>query len=914
MQLFFSEVNFESIKEEFKIEYKDLKILLISYRYFLNDIFSQLDTNKSNIYQKLYNISYTNFDSINSLYFPGNDIKEKDIYNLLSKIEDHFSGDDAKRACYICYCNKKGYFHNDHLLEENKKVIKCKECGHILWQNESYIPFLIRLKPVKSDIYFRIFKDEKEKEEEHNKDFLYNFQDRINCITKEEFINKFAKNEFDSEKGITKVKLEHLKRNNKVVRNLSQVSYRLLNFILYSHIFFARLFTDNKKLDDFLPEGQKGKITWMEMLTNCWELLKNELSKYNINNTELFMNYIFCGLFEIMKGKKEIRNYEYLIELEDLLEKYISEKIKIFSEENKTFQKLIKPNKNDKLLPINLLKELYDEDGCDEYPLYKYFYFTHYLNEDVLQKKFEQSIDNIKYPVLAKYLRDRKNQNNNLNKLSLYNSVLNLFREKYFLNKTREEAEKEILNDNELYLYNSENIDKFIKFYNSLEKSSKEGKKLKLSKKSKLSDFFIDEENDIGKSYINIYYDFIEKQNGEIAPLLQIKIDEEKLDESYKHEVNIQNIKDNEIFSFKLNKNFSIVNIIFNNSFRKVLINNIRNHESFNNYEIDWEQIEDNMTDILLKNKKLFNKNITKFIYKNEDLFFDNIDIITKFNSNYPPEELLIKEKLLLYELYKDNKENQDLINKILEDFKNLIIHLNNIKNNANNKIKDKSIIYDCSLLLKENISDKFKDLFKGSDIAINKLSNLFEYYLILAYPVLSKELIGIKVELPEDKIDEIENYFKKNHLINKDIFAFSIRLFISSFLSGEKDKENKIKKNANNIVNYIDIPDIWKKGIYIINEFREELNSIKNLKIQLNQIYSLSELIGGDIDNNYFIDIQRELKRREDEKKEKNEQGEEKYEEKKEQNEEEEEEEVEDDDYKKSEDDDDSDDYGGKF
>lgn len=43
----------------------------------------------------------------------------------------------------------------------------------------------------------------------------------------------------------------------------------------------------------------------MEMLTNCWELLKNELNKYNINNAELFMDYIFCSLFEIMKEKKK---------------------------------------------------------------------------------------------------------------------------------------------------------------------------------------------------------------------------------------------------------------------------------------------------------------------------------------------------------------------------------------------------------------------------------------------------------------------------------------------------------------------------------------------------------------------------------------------------------------------------------
>ena len=906
LQLFYSEENFENIIEEFKIEYKDLKMLLISYRYCLNEIFSQLDkNNKSNIYYKLYNITKANLDTINNCYFPGNDIEQKNIYNLLSKINDHFTGENSERACYVCICNNKGYYHNDKIFEEKIQFLKCKECGKELWRNESFITSLFtNLKPVKLDNYFRIFKDEKDIND--NKDFLYKFEDKLNYLTKEEFINKYVKNEFESERGITKVSLFHLKRNNKVVRNLSQVSYRLLNFILYSHMFFARLFNDNKIFDIYLPEGKNGKITWMEMLRHCWELLRNELNKYNINNIELFMNYIFSGLFELLKGKKENLNYDELIELENKVEAFVSKKIKIFLEENKNYEKLIKPDLNDKLLPINLLEELYDD--CEQYPLYKYFYYSGYLNEEVLLQKFQESFDYRKYPVLAKYLED-KNKDYNLNKLALYNNTLNLFREKYSLNKTREEAENEILSDDELYLYNTKQIDEFIKFYNDLGKISKDGEKLQLSNKSKLFEFFIDDTTDIGKSYIDIYYNFIEDQNNEIREILDIKIEEEIFDASYKNEISIQNIKESEIFSFNLEKNFSLINIIFNNSFRKILIDN--NKKSYNLFDIDLDKIEENMTDILIKNKKLLNKEITKFIYKNEDLFFDNNDIITKFNDNYIIEELLIKEKLLLYEFYMDNKENLNLIKKIINDFKNIIIYLNKVKNNEKNKLKEKSCLYDCSLFLEENISDNFKQLFKASDITISKTTNLFEYYLMLTYPSLIKELFEIKVEIPKDKIDEINNYFNEKHLIDKDIFAFSIRLFICSFLSEEKDKANKIKKNSNNIVNYLDIPDIWKNNVYCKSEFKQELNQIKNLKIQLNQIYSLSEIIGRDIDDNYFLDLKKELKRREDEKRALENEVENK-EEKNEENQEEEEEEE--DDYYKKVDDDDDDDYGGRF
>ncbi len=64
------------------------------------------------------------------------------------------------------------------------------------------------------------------------------------------------------------------------------------------------------------------------------------------------------------------------------------------------------------------------------------------------------------------------------------------------------------------------------------------------------------------------------------------------------------------------------------------------------------------MTELLLKNKKLFNDNISNFIYKNEDLRFENIDMITKFNKEYITEEITLSDKVILYQFYTDNQEN----------------------------------------------------------------------------------------------------------------------------------------------------------------------------------------------------------------------------------------------------------------
>ena len=863
LQLFYYNEKFENIVKEFKLNNRDLKILLISYRFCLNEIYSQLDKeNKSNIYYKLYLTTKTNLENINC-YFPGNDISEKGIYNLLSKIEQHFSGENYRRACYVCICKNGGYYHNDSIIHNNYKSVKCPKCGKELWRDEGLV--FNRWKPIKSETYFRIFKDDKDIE--NNNDFIYNYEDRINILTKAQFIEKFVQKEFESEKGITKVNLNHFKRDNKVIRYLSQVSYRLLNFILYSHLFFARLYTENKKLDTYLPNFGKNNISWMETLTDCWELLKDELNKFNIYKAELFMNYIFCDLFNQFCGKKEISEYKELIDIESKLDKFIKKKIEEFTKEIKNYEKLIIPDKKGKFSPINLLEEKYKE--CKNYPLYNYFNYSEYINIDYLRNKFKRSIDNRKYPVLAKFLEDYNQKDNILDNLALFNNTLNLFREKYSLYITREDAENEILSDNELYKNNKEEIDEFIKYYNSLGIKGSEKKIIKLSNKNKLFEFFIDDGNEIGKSYIEIYKKFINEQNKQIDHLLNLKIEEGVFDLNCRNEVNIQNIKEDEIFSLKLASNFSFIGIIFNNSFRKILINNNSKY-NYNLFEIDFEKIEENMTELLLKNKKLFNEDINKFIYKNEDLLFDNIDIVTNFNNIYNTEELLVADKLIIYDLFKDNTENINLFKDLVTSFKNIIIYINNNKNDKKNKIDGKSKIYDCCLLIEKNINitKKFIEIFKDTEICISKLSNLFKYYLILVYPVFKKELQKYQENLTEEKINEIKQYFKNEHLITKDIFDYSIRIFISSFLSEEKNEENKIKKNANNIINYLEIPDIWEKNIYNKIEFIDELNQIKNLKIQLNQICFISEILESDIDKNYLLDVEREIKRREDEKK----------------------------------------------
>lgn len=139
------------------------------------------------------------------------------------------------------------------------------------------------------------------------------------------------------------------------------------------------------------------------------------------------------------------------------------------------------------------------------------------------------------FPVLYRYLNYQNNIKNekenlySLDNLHLFNTVLNLFIEKYSHKISRDFAEKTVLKDDEIYLNDQENrilIDKFINYFNKLQKNDNRDNKnkiLQLSNENKLCDFILDD-TEIGKIYKKIYEQFAKEQNNKIGRLLEIKI------------------------------------------------------------------------------------------------------------------------------------------------------------------------------------------------------------------------------------------------------------------------------------------------------------------------------------------------------------------------------------------------------
>ena len=681
IKFIFESERYKEIKNEYKIDQKDIEVLFYGYRYCLNEIAEKHKNGEEYIYAYLYD--QDNLEHIDEKFYPGSDPKEEPYYDLYNKIENHFEK-IPNQGCYICLCDK-GYYHSvpSGFPSYSEVNIKCPNCNEPIGSKEKYLEEkdekedkvkLYKIyETIQRDNYIRIFKDKDEIDKlTRNRDKYYKLRD-INYMTKEEFKIKYIKPLYNKEKGLNSIDKNNFKKDNKKIRNLSQLSYRLLNYILYTHLFFAKLLTCSEQFDDYLPKG----MTWFETIKECFILLQKELEKKGIKKIDVFLNFIFNDLFKVLHSKKCINNFEELIGFENELEKLIEDKFIQTKNKIDKFKELEMERIKDHNSGIALLKEIYSKDMYKKYPYYENFYYADYLDEEYIENILEHK-DKNEYPILSKYLEYKKKKYNDDDKyslcdLSIFNEVLNLVYDKYNNQISREFAEKTLIKNSDIYEPNKDLIDDFIDLYNDLEiivENNGKNQKLKLNiDKNYICDFLLLDENKYGKSYKKIYQKYIELQNKELEGLLNIKIDKRIFNDNCKIKINVQQIKENEIFTFDIPRIFNFISVVFNSSYRKII--DTQNYENYNEYIISLDTIEDIMTDLLLKNKKLLNNELTGFSYDNEVFANEITDLIKNFKFN--DTKISINDKVVFYNYINDNNGNDDKYRIIINNFITLI-------------------------------------------------------------------------------------------------------------------------------------------------------------------------------------------------------------------------------------------------
>ena len=868
IDLIYNPKKFGEISKKYNINPNNIKPLLYGYRYCLSIL--SISESKKTIYYPFY--EKNKIKCFKEKYYPGNDTKHNELF---SNVINHFKI-KKDQGCYVCLCSNP-YYHSipsgyPSKNDLNKTCPKCKQ--NIGWisskKNEDW-------KIVKRNDYYRIFKDKNdlEKFKKNNK-----FVD-INCMTLKEFQKEYMYKSFKSEIGIYVGTKDSFKNNNKIVRNLSQISYRLLNFILYSNLFFARIIAEKSEIDKYLPKN----MSWNEILYQIWNSLNNELLNVNIDSIEKFMNYIFVNIFPLLINIEAIDKYDTLVEIEDKLEKEIQNCIKNYEQYYKNLNE-----EGDNNSFINLITEkfnhdkyknnLNEKDKKDEFPFYKFFYYTNYLDEGYIKQKIS-NMDENKYPVLKMYLdqyknNDKKDKNKYLiDNIYLFNNVLNILSQKYINNISSDEASKIMLKETKIYnekIENEENeeniFDKFIAFYNKLDIKNKKNEN-SLTNENYLCDFFIRDDNDFGINYKTIYKAFITNQNDQIHNLLEKK---GIYDNNNKNIINVQQINKDDIFDLNLPKSYSFIDIIFNSSYRKIIDLYPNGYNSYKEYVIFYDLIEEIMADLLLNNKKLLNDTIEEFVYNNESFNNEVTNLFTIFKKTYEPQALLPDNKFHIYRFCKDNNNNE-IHKKLIRDFLILTKYVNENKkedlDNRDNIIKNETKIYEIIDKLNDT-SEYISELFeKNESLTVNKTFDIFDYYLKVIYSSIISDLNDYTEELDNKFKEKIDNFFKKAGIIRREDLAYALRLFITIVLFREEDKDKKIKSNHNNTINYLKANDLWNINIDKNEKFQRDFNELKKINIPINQIISFYEIVGKDIKDNFFDDVDKKMKEAEEKEEE---------------------------------------------
>ena len=829
------------------------------------------------------------------------DVLRKNIEELINLISENLPNKDKNYYSLlrgillqeIMKVKDKNYrldLFKSYIINEKEILLNSNEIFDLLFKgivNPSKENFLISVEKFynKGDELLLVLENKiKEKKNEYLSQILLYFFEKISLIYFDNYFKKDKKNE-KSEKREKSEKIlfedEPFNVFEKCLSLLSKLSSsrsKIKNMSKLLYIGYIRAFLF--KFEQYIRDKSE-KLSDPKKIINSINSFKNPVSFmvelyfykviYNKNSKDI----------NIFSSKKKLYYLESLNNFNDLFNSQINDNNSI--EEKEENDENDDNNGNENSI-INLLEEKDNKLKYSEekYPFKKYFYYSDYIDEKYLTSIINNECKD--YPVLAKYLELRKN-GNILNDFYTYNMALNLLNEEFSSKITRDYAYKETLDKQFIYQDNKNIFNKFFDIYNKLSCNNDNENdndndndndsynnnennniiNMNLNPNLPLFNFFIFDENEFSEKYKYFYKQFINNHNEIVENLLNSKSKYIEVENQNKNKINIQNItKEEEIFNTK--KDFSIQNILFNNSYRKVIIND--DYSEFNKYEINLEYVEEVMTDNLLKNKKLISDEIFEFKYKNEDLEFENKDICTKFKEKINEEELSIDDKIIIYEYFEENKGNVNLHLKLLDDFAYLIIY----SCKEIDKMMEPSQTKICKLFEGlESISNDFKEIFKErNNFAINKLLNLYEYYQILCFNRVKDKLHQYQEKITDEKQKELINNYIKDLKANeniKKIIEIAIRKFILCFLAKEKDKEKKIKLNKNNIGNYLEIEDLWNKDFYKKKEFYQELKNLKTVSIKVNNVIPFYEKCFNNMYKNYFDDVKTELKNREEER-----------------------------------------------
>ena len=651
-------------------------------------------------------------------------------------------------------------------------------------------------------------------------------------------------------------------------RGLNIVTYRLLNYILYSFLMGSYILNNlnDKEIENYLFIDMLPKNIF-ESIKKGWELLNASLKEIGIKNSQSFINMIFVKVIELMNNLDSVDTIEKFDTFEKAVNDFILEIItnkNNIDTLNKDYQEL-----NEQLLNLNpqsikeIIQSNYDPSVYSQnlYPDIQYYSVSGLYNFNSFTQKFNNSSDNKKkYPLINIIInKDSELTRNSMNMKNLanINKLSNLLLKIYSYKISREDAKskklknelskilddyKKINNDQITEeIFCDEYIAPFINSWNQIKDKAVQykckvlrdinngEKPLDITDESLLCYFLIDDGEKNGLFLASAYEQFIEWQNGFIDDI----ISQNKLSgilNSYvpqlEKEINVQDATKYEIINIdeKIYKNLNelISSCSMRNIFKKE--NNTIDYSNYNDIAYDYDFIEEELGKLILPGLKKFkNDKITFIKYLYEGFRGENSSILIEYNNKYTQIELTEEEKSTINKLLKKNNNNNSFIKDI---FSSLQILMNEIlKENYGQNYLIYNIIEKMPhyIILNEELIKVIKNKYKNEEdeksFNVNSLVSIFEYLEDLNWNEIKKNIPSdYQIELDEEIKKYILNYFEKikneKKLITKINFVSSLRKLISRFIAGTR-LDIDIKEDAK-LNLFIKREDLWDKNILI--------------------------------------------------------------------------------------------------
>ena len=752
------------------------ELILYAYRF---SIMSSM-ANQNSIFLKM--IKENCIQEINNAYIPGADLYcdlwVESYLNMIEPVSKH-DGGGYSHGYYICDC---GEYYYQQPCGVPVEISYCANCHKKIGGLDERL-----VKREEDNGQYKIMRIYPSETNRNNVQARSDLQSRYGSHFENGYPNKLF-SEFENEmkekmnndfKGILEQNYLLFINETKKIRNLSQISFRILNFIIYSNIYFAfkcgfitlEDINNNKYIPikeeefkginnetynyyravllDARKEGIKDENSILEILNINWTLLEKQLKVKNIGSIQIFLNSIFKNLFEAIQSSGDMTTIEQRNQFENKINEIVDNAIQNYGINSEEYQKNIEEIMSQNL-EINYI--ILEKNNIIKNTETKYPYYYEFLSIPTIQEteliKILKSIEDAKniYPVLCAYLDSNKTEIDYLQTFSSINNFVNYTIENYTNQISRAKAKTiKIIDEinaknipSDLYKdflkgFNESGLYKIAHRYECHDLKEVKGFTLReLTDEDDLCCFLIDNGAQYyGMQLAAVYQKYIALQNSFLEKVIfNIPNDNIKLayiKKKLSEQINPQRANKCNIISFDIStENYeSFLEMILFYSYKDSFDENCNfDFSKKDRIKYNLEEIEEQLEFLLLPGKKKFTDKLEFVIYQFEGFRSQNSSILSTFILNYPQKKLDDDQKQILYN-FRSEQYSTESITKILFSIQLMITFYNDQPPYTDKNIRISETINDFPSYFK--IPDDTKNLFRANPFTISHIISVYE-------------------------------------------------------------------------------------------------------------------------------------------------------------------------------------------